>query len=207
MISYNISKIIEDRFKANSFVLSIGNECIIIDMNTNVLPFILDNGLTPKYLFLTHEHFDHIKGTKELKNTFPDMQITASKITSELLVDSKGNMSFYLDGIGIEEVAADIFIENVSEFDFHGHKINTYYTPGHTTGGIIIHIDNMLFTGDTLLNIKTPTTLPNSSKQQLKESLDFIDEKFDDNTIFYQGHGEPFLKKDWDKNKSLGIKK
>ena len=71
MILFNISKIIEDRFKANSFILSIDNECIIIDMNTNVLPFILDNGLTPKYLFLTHEHFDHIKGTKEIQCFVP----------------------------------------------------------------------------------------------------------------------------------------
>ena len=72
---------------------------------------------------------------------------------------------------------------------------------------IIIHIDNALFTGDTLLDIKTPTTLPNSSKIKLRESLDFIDNNFDDNIIFYQGHGKPFSKKDWDKEKSIGKKR
>lgn len=202
-----IDNVINTRYNTNSYIYKEHNKCIIIDCNINTYNYIINNNLIPEYLFLTHEHFDHIIGAGRLKKAFPQMMIIASTITSGLVQDSKGNMSFYLDGIGIEEVAADIFIENVSEFDFHGHKINTYYTPGHTTGGIIIHIDNMLFTGDTLLNIKTPTTLPNSSKQQLKESIEFIDKNFDDNTIFYQGHGEPFLKKDWDKNKSLGIKK
>lgn len=203
----DIIRIIEDKYKANSFIAAENNECIIIDMNTNVLPYITDNKLNPKYLFLTHEHFDHIKGTAELKNRYNDMQIISSKITSDLIINSKGNMSFFLNGAGFEECAADIFIEDINTFQFNNHLITTYYTPGHTTGGIIIHIDNTLFTGDTVLNIKTPTTLPNSSKKQLRESIEFIDKNFDDNTLFYQGHGAPFLKKDWNKDISIGVKK
>ena len=65
-------------------------------------------------------------------------------------------------------------------------------------------MDNLLFTGDTVLDVKTPVNLPHSSKIKLKESIDFIDKNFPDDTIFYQGHGKPFLKKDWDKQKSLG---
>lgn len=202
-----IKQIIEDRFKANSFVIIIGNDCVIIDMNTNVLPFILENHLTPKYLFFTHEHFDHIKGAGALKKQFPNIKVISSKITSDLVADSKGNMSFFIDGEGIEEIPADIYIENVSQFKFCDKTIDVYCTPGHTSGGIIIHIDNALFTGDTLLDIKTPTTLPNSSKIKLRESLDFIDNNFDDNIIFYQGHGKPFSKKDWDKEKSIGKKR
>lgn len=118
--------------------------------------------------------------------------------------NSRDNMSFYYDGVGITEIASEIFIEDVSTFNFLGYSINTFYTPGHTTGGIVVQIDNMLFTGDTLLDIRTPTIMPNSSKQQLKESLDFIDNYFDDNTVFYQGHGDPFLKTNWNKAISIG---
>lgn len=60
------------------------------------------------------------------------------------------------------------------------------------------------FTGDTVLDIKTPVNLPNSSKEKLKQSIKFIDEKFSDDTIFYQGHGKPFPKKEWDRMKTLG---
>lgn len=187
-----IDKVIHNKFKANSYIFMEDNQCIIIDCNTNTLPYLQEHNLEPAYLLVTHEHFDHVEGVKKLKECFPNMVIVASKITSSLMKDAKTNMSFYLDGIGIEEIEADVYIEDKSSFIFKENNIQTYYTPGHTTGGIIIHIGNVLFTGDTLLNVKTPTNLPNSSKKQLRESIEFIDSNFDNDTIFYQGHGDPF---------------
>lgn len=168
-----IDKVIHNRFKANSYIfMEDDGQCIVIDCNTNTLPYLQEHNLEPVYLFVTHEHFDHVEGVKKLKEFFPNMVIVASKITSSLMKDAKTNMSFYLDG-----------------------------------SGIIIHIGNVLFTGDTLLNIKTPTNLPNSSKKQLRESIEFIDSNFNNDTIFYQGHGDPFPKSKWDKNISIGVKK
>lgn len=202
-----IDKVIHNKFKANSYIFMEDNQCIIIDCNTNTLPYLQEHNLEPAYLLVTHEHFDHVEGVKKLKECFPNMIIVASKITSSLMKDAKTNMSFYLDGIGIEEIEADVYIEDKSSFIFKENNIQTYYTPGHTAGGIIIHIGNVLFTGDTLLNIKTPTNLPNSSKKQLRESIEFIDSNFNNDTIFYQGHGDPFPKSKWDKNISIGVKK
>ena len=202
-----IDKVIHNKFKANSYIFMEDNQCIIIDCNTNTLPYLQEHNLEPAYLLVTHEHFDHVEGVKKLKECFPNMIIVASKITSSLMKDAKTNMSFYLDGIGIEEIEADVYIEDKSSFIFKENNIQTYYTPGHTAGGIIIHIGNVLFTGDTLLNIKTPTNLPNSSKKQLRESIEFIDSNFNNDTIFYQGHGDPFPKSQWDKNISIGVKK
>lgn len=202
-----IDKVIHNKFKANSYIFMEDNQCIIIDCNTNTLSYLQEHNLEPAYLLVTHEHFDHVEGVKKLKECFPNMVVVASKITSSLVKDAKTNMSFYLDGIGIEEIEADVYIEDKSSFIFKENNIQTYYTPGHTAGGIIIHIGNVLFTGDTLLNIKTPTNLPNSSKKQLRESIEFIDSNFNNDTIFYQGHGDPFPKSKWDKNISIGVKK
>lgn len=199
----HIEQIIEDRYKANSYVIIDESDCIIIDININTIPFIKNNNLIPRFLFLTHEHFDHVKGTSEIKNLFPEITIVASKEASDLMATSQGNLSFFLDGKGFDETHADIFIEDKNEFVFKDIIIKTYPAPGHTSGGIIIHINNMLFTGDTVLNVKTPTTFPNSSKKQLQESIDFIDSNFDDETIFYIGHDKPFKKAVWDKNISL----
>lgn len=202
-----IYRIINDRFNVNSYIYKENNKCIIIDSNINTYDYIIKNELIPEYIFLTHEHFDHIIGVSRLKNTFPDIKVVASRETSDMMQDNKGNMSFYYDGIGIQECGADIFIDNISEFVFSGYNINTYFAPGHTSGGILIEINNLLFTGDTLLDIKTPTNLPTSSKKQLYESLEFIDEKFNQDIVICQGHGGPFLKKDWNKNTSIGNRK
>lgn len=202
-----IDRVIQNTFKANSYFFIEDGKCVIIDCNMNTLNYLFENRLQPVYLFVTHEHFDHIEGIKQVKEHFPEMIIVASKIASELMQNAKSNMSFYVDGIGVEETGADVYIEDTSSFCFGEHRIQTYYTPGHTTGCIIIHIDNLLFTGDTVLDVKTPTNMLNSSKQQLCESVDFIDSHFDDNIIFYQGHGNPFIKKDWDKDITTGVKK
>lgn len=202
-----VKKVLHDSFKANSYFLIENDNCIVIDCNNNTLDFICANNLNPVCVFLTHEHFDHITGVTKLKERFPQMMIISSKETSQLMQNSRGNMSYYYDGVGIVESGADIFIDDTPVFKFLEYDINTFFAPGHTSSGILIHINNMLFTGDTLLDIKTPTNMPNSSKKQLIESLDFIDSYFDDNTIFYQGHGEPFPKSKWDKNISIGVKK
>lgn len=202
-----IDRVIHNKFKANSYFFIEDDKCVVIDCNMNTLNYLCENRLQPVYLFVTHEHFDHIEGIKLVKEHFPEMIIIASKTASGLMADAKSNMSFYFDGVGIEEIEADMYIEDTSSFMFNEHAIQTYYTPGHTAGSIIISIDDVLFTGDTVLDVKTPTTLPNSSKKQLRESIEFIDSHFDDNTIFYQGHGKPFVKKDWDKDITTGAKK
>ena len=71
----HIKQIIEDRYKSNSYVLFNTVNCIIIDINLNTIEFIKEKKLNPVYLFLTHEHFDHIKGTSQLKNMFPNLII------------------------------------------------------------------------------------------------------------------------------------
>lgn len=201
-----IKTISSEKHNSNSFIINIENKCIIIDINLETIECIKEYSLEPVYLFLTHEHLDHIKGIGLLKKTYNDIKVIASRITACNIKDSRKNLSYYFDGVGFEEDGVDIFIEDENEFVFQDKLIKTYNTPGHSEGSIVINMENLLFTGDTVLDVKTPVNLPNSSKAKLKESLDFIDDNFSDDTIFYQGHGKPFSKKDWNKNKSLGQK-
>lgn len=199
----DIKTVVTPHHKSNSYIVIINNKCFIIDINLEAIDYIKENNLEPEYLFLTHEHLDHIKGTSEIKKSYSDIKVISSKITAENIQDSRENLSLYFDGIGFTENGVDIFIEDENEFTFQDILIKTYNTPGHSEGSIVINMDNLLFTGDTVLDIKTPVNLPHSSKEKLKQCITFIDNKFSDNIIFYQGHGKPFLKKDWDKNKSL----
>lgn len=202
-----IDRIVNNRFNVNSYIYQENNKCIIIDCNIHTYDYIIKNKLMPEYMFLTHEHFDHIEGVMQIKKEFPNILIVSSSLTANLIKDKKSNMSYYSDGIGFEEDGVDIYTEDKSAFHFNKHIINTYSTPGHTECGIVIEIGHCLFTGDTVLDVKTPANLCNSSKQQLIASLDFIDNHFDNDTVFYQGHGEPFLKKDWNKDISIGTNK
>ena len=199
----DIKTVVTPHHKSNSYIVIINNKCFIIDINLEAIDYIKENNLEPEYLFLTHEHLDHIKGTSEIKKLYPSIKIISSKVAAENIKNIRENLSLYFDGVGFEEDGVDIFIEDKNEFIFQDKIIKTYNTPGHSEGSIIINIDNILFTGDTVLDIKTPVNLPNSSKEKLEDSIEFIDENFSDDTIFYQGHGKPFLKTDWDRMKTL----
>lgn len=94
-----IDRIINDRFNVNSYIYKENNKCIIIDSNINIYDYIIKNELIPEYIFLTHEHFDHIIGVSRLKNIFPDIKVVASRETSDMMQDNKGNMSFYYKNI------------------------------------------------------------------------------------------------------------
>lgn len=202
----DVMTFVTPHYKSNSYLIIIDTKCAIVDINLELINYIKEHNLQPVYLFLTHEHLDHIKGTSQIKKLYPDIKIISSKITAENIKDSRKNLSLYFDGVGFEEYGVDMFIEDKNEFMFYDKLIKTYNTPGHSEGSIIVHIDNILFTGDTILDVKTPVNFPNSSKTKLKESIYFIDNNFSDDTIFYQGHGNPFYKKEWDKKKSLGQK-
>lgn len=199
----DIKTVVTPHYNSNSYIIIIDTKCVIVDINLETINYVKEYNLEPEYLFLTHEHLDHIKGTSQIKKLYPSIKIISSKVAAENIKNIRENLSYYFDGIGFEEDGVDIFIEDENEFIFQDILIKTYNTPGHSEGSIIINIDNVLFTGDTVLDVKTPVNLPNSSKEKLKQSIKFIDNKYSDDIIFYQGHGKPFLKKDWDKNKSL----
>ena len=61
---------------SNCYILYNGysNRCVIIDPGTkncsNIIPFIKEKKLTPEYVILTHEHFDHIWGVNFLRKKY-----------------------------------------------------------------------------------------------------------------------------------------
>lgn len=200
-----LHKVIWQRYDSNSYILEINNTVIIIDSNCELYPYLITNNIVPDYLFLTHEHFDHIEGINKIKESFSNIKVYATKSASELFSDEKSNMSFFFEGQNVSEAQADIEITENKTFNIADKNITCFLTPGHTDGCMIIQIDNLLFTGDTVLNnVKTPKNTPNSSKEKLVKSLDFIESFFNDETIIYPGHGEMFYKKDWNKATSLG---
>lgn len=201
----DLHKVVWERFDVNSYILTYDNYAVIIDCNKNTLPFLQKNNIEPLYIFLTHEHFDHIEGIGQIKKVFPQVTTIATYESSKHFSDDTNNMSRFFEGDNVVEPKADIEINSNQTFHICNQDFICYLTPGHTLGCMIIQAGNYLFTGDTVLhNIKTPKQGINSSKEELIKSLLFIKNTFDDNIIIYPGHGEKLLKLDWKMELSLG---
>lgn len=84
-------------------------------------------------LFITHHHHDHVDGLELLKSHY-SARVYGPKAEAGKI-------------IGLDETLS----EN-DEFEFAGHKVKIFETPGHTMGHICYHLpdDDLLFSGDTL---------------------------------------------------------
>jgi len=186
---------------SNSFVIyeQGKNSCIVIDPGTEdcaeLIEFFEKRSITPAYILLTHEHFDHIWGVNKLKEKF-DCKLICSSVCSERIVARKKNMSVFYDQVGFETAPADIVTEDIqNQLEWNEHKIIFIPAKGHTKSSICILIDKNLFTGDTIIrNTKTVIKLPGGSKSELLESLSALRLRFYNKHVMIQpGHGESFL--------------
>lgn len=200
----------------NSFVTSnchilyddYSKHCLIIDPGSEnpeeIVGVIADLSLFPDYIILTHEHFDHMWSCAELV-TYYSIQIVSSRKCSVYIQDKKKNLSVFYNQTGIISPAAGILLEDVGWLlEWQGYQVKFYDSPGHSDGGVIIHINNCLFTGDTLMkDIATPTKFRCSSKAQLNETLVFIGTLKGQHLLVYPGHGDIFELDSYDLSKAL----
>jgi glyoxylase-like metal-dependent hydrolase (beta-lactamase superfamily II) len=188
---------------------AVSEKCIVVDPGTSdcmeLLSFLERLNLTPEFIILTHEHFDHIAGVNKIKDIF-GAQIICSANCSARIVNSKKNMSLFYDQKGFTTYPADILTEDINfKMDWDGNEILFFETKGHSEACISFSIGNRLFTGDCLIKgEKTVTKLPGGSKEKLLKSLEYYQKNFNpDTTIIYPGHGAEVSMNDVDFNELI----
>ncbi len=185
---------------SNCFVLigEIDNNCIVIDPGTEdcqaLLAFLDAYGLQVQYIFLTHEHIDHIIGCKALKEHYPQTKIICSDLCAQNLNNTRVNLSRFAeqftprDGFPEPEL---VYADRLS-FEWQGVQATFFKAMGHSQGSSHALIGNCLFVGDTYIyHFKTTTTLPGSSKTELVKTFASLINDFQGNDIVvYPGHFE-----------------
>jgi len=154
--------------------------------------------LAPKYILLTHGHFDHILGVSELSLCSGNPEIAIHRLDAEYLgpgayqVHSEsvkavfGDASF-LDVYWSEMPSAGTLLEEGSVIG----PFTVLHLPGHTRGSAAFwdKEQNNLFTGDTLFaNSYGRTDLPGGSEKDMQSSLKRLFDMNPDITV-YPGHG------------------
>lgn len=146
-------------------------EAILIDPVQETLQrdlnLLKEYNLELKYVLETHVHADHITSAKELKN----------QTGAQLVYSKSSNLE-----------CADVLLDENQTIEVGSIKIKGILTPGHTNGCITYNINNMLFTGDTLLiNSCGRTDFQQGSPEKLYESITKL-YQYEDNTIVYPAH-------------------
>ena len=126
-----------------------------------------------KFVLITHSHYDHIEGVREMVNS------------TNAVVYVHEDDSSDIKKLNIEKIKKlkDNEIINIGKI-----KIKVMHTPGHSPGSVCYLLNNKIITGDTLfVEAVGRVDLPGGDIKKLFESLQKL-KKLDENIWVYPGH-------------------
>jgi hydroxyacylglutathione hydrolase len=137
-------------FETNCYLIDAPEGPILFDAPEGACDWLVDQGIIPKLLLLTHGHFDHVPDVAKIKRRF-GCQLGCHAATVPMISDPEffRNAGFQLE---IEPAAADFFIEATPARDFLGREMEVLEVPGHCPGSLCFHLrpDKLLIGGDVL---------------------------------------------------------
>ena len=171
----------------NTYLLSIGNDVILIDPASK--PEKLIDKLQGRNLLavlLTHGHFDHIKACDGLYEKY-GCRIYLHPDDEELARDKYSGADFGL----VSYISCPIEPLKEGKMKIGPFEFETIFTPGHTPGSVIFVFDHYIFTGDTLFRGSVGRTdLKGGDARTLKQSLQIF-KSFDQEYFILPGHDDP----------------
>ncbi len=187
---YKIHSEVYERYENFSHIIEDceTKEAIIIDPAWNELYFIdrvNELGLTPKAIWLTHGHHDHVSAVKALREHFP-IPVYASAVEIDYIRSfPKGDLP-----LAFRELPDDVIpLEDNDTLDFAGESVKVILTPGHSPGSICYLFSHDIITGDTLfVDGAGRADLSGSDPEALFDSLNRIKDEVPHHLVIHTGH-------------------
>ncbi|OGN99560.1 MAG: hypothetical protein A2Y90_06270 [Chloroflexi bacterium RBG_13_52_12] len=130
------------------------------------------DGTQPKYILLTHDHYDHTGVIVSLR-----ARLKAPLATHEY-------SSYQL------KTPPEILLKDADVLTLGKLKIEVLYTPGHTPGGLCFRVGKYLFAGDTVFPGGPGHTDSPEDFEQILASITQKIYRLPDDTVILPGHGD-----------------
>ncbi|MGC2062951.1 MAG: MBL fold metallo-hydrolase [Thermodesulfovibrionales bacterium] len=188
-----VNTVVVGQLEVNCYIVSDGHspDALIIDPGDDherIVEYIDKGGLKPKYIILTHAHYDHVCAAGDLHKRYgvPLVMHEDEKMTYEMT--KKLCISW---GFSPDDFPADFqTVKEGEKISVGGLSLEVIHTPGHTPGCICLYGNKMLFTGDTLFKGSVGRTdLPGGNTNRLMDSLKKLT-ALPSETRVLCGHGE-----------------
>ena len=197
---FTVASFIFSPVAENTYVLHTETgDCIIIDPGCyfgnerrELLDYISENGLHPKYLLNTHCHLDHVFGNKFINETW---QLEPYLHPKEALVLENASIAGLQWGLPFDNYKGPLhFIREDEQISLGNDALKVLFAPGHSPGHICFYCrqQGFLIGGDVLFKMSVGRTdLPGGDTETLLTSIRTVLFALPDNTVVYPGHGEP----------------
>ncbi len=149
------------------------------DIN-NIKKFLINNNQwNINSIFITHNHYDHIDGLKDI----------ISFLNKEIIIWIGINDSNKLKELKINPKYIKYY-ENSKQYKLNQTIIQFISTPGHTPGSTCILIEDNLFSGDTLFPGGPGRTQDSKSFKILIDNIEKKLLNLSEHIIVHPGHGD-----------------
>ena len=165
-------------YQVNCYVVhnADSDRCVVIDPGYHpekIDAFLQKKGLNLEAILLTHGHFDHVGGVKDLAE---DCKVYLHPLEHTMPQALTAGKLYATD-------------EYPDHFSVAGMDFTAVHTPGHTPGSVCLMVEDALFSGDTLFAGSCGRTdLPGGDWTVIRASLRRLAALPGDYTI-YPGHG------------------
>lgn len=204
---------------ANTYIVEDEGHAVIIDAcSETVAEELRTRGIVPDYLFLTHEHCDHLWGVNAIRAAFPNVQVASQNCCSEAIGDPKRNKAkqYHIyatlrfgEGYQNDEARnrkyscapAEIVFRKTMELTWHGYKIEFHHVPGHSPGSMLINIRDVgIFSGDSIMQEETFLKFEGGDEVAFNSVTLPMIERIPDEMVVFPGHGDVFQMREWRAN-------
>ncbi len=180
-------------FGANTYAITLdGKTVLVIDPSQpRVESELIKRGLTPKYVLLTHCHFDHVGGVSALQQAGAKVVCSSEE---KPLIGTTADL-FELFGAPRIPFNVDETMNDGEIRELCGLRVKLILTPGHTQGSACYLIwdedgQPYLFSGDTLFAGSIGRTdFPTGNVAQMRASLKKL-AALDGDMPTFAGHNE-----------------
>lgn len=169
-------------------------EAAVVDPGGDVdkiIEIVERHGLKVKYLLHTHAHFDHVLGSREMKER------TGARIClhkeDQWLYDNLLKQCSMFGFTASEPLPVDHYLDDEEPIAVGKLETEVIHTPGHTPGSLCFSLkseESVLFAGDTLFSRSIGRTdLWGGSFEQIIKSISTRLFSLDESTRVIPGHG------------------
>lgn len=169
--------------KGNAVVIDPSMDFSKIEKTINEL------GVSVKYIFFTHGHYDHTASAYDLVEKTGAKLVIHSR-DAEMLYDFNKSLAFMFSNRP-KQLHADITVEDGDTITLDELTFEFISTPGHSNGCVVIACEDVMFTGDTVLEgVVGRTDLIGSNDALMVQSVRKL-AAIEKNYTLLCGHGAP----------------
>lgn len=187
-----IKRIVVGQLGTNCYLAGDKDNLLLIDPGDDaekLCRVIEENKYKVKYIVLTHCHYDHIGAVNEVKKKTNAKVLLSEKEKENYMSESVTLKSYF--GDDTELLEPDILLKEGESVKSGEYEFMVIETPGHTSGGMCLFGEGVLFSGDTLFKESVGRTdFPTGSMQELLASIREKLFSLPGKTVVYPGHGE-----------------